>query len=129
MIVAWVINFHYFRLLVVIEEESVKRNKNRTRSERPHPVVNLLRVHALVESVILRLDLLIEQRLAGRRTLVAQVALDTIDRIDSQAVAIRTIADCQLQRGINVALLPVTSDVHVLLTLASVCHTVNQPRV
>jgi hypothetical protein len=78
--------------------------------------------------IVLRLDLLVEQSLPRRTSLVAQ-RRDLVDRIDCQTVPIRSVADGELQWGINVTFLPVSTHKHVVLTLTAICETVNQPRV
>lgn len=80
-----------------------------------------------MERVVLGLDLLVEQLLPRRRTFVAQSG-NVVDGINGQAVAVRTIADSELKRRVNIALLPVSTDEQVLLAFAAVRQTVDNMR-
>lgn len=76
--------------------------------------------------IVLRLDLLVQQSLSCRASLVPN-RLHVINRIDRQTVSIRAIADRQLERRVDVALLPVPAYKQILLALSTVCQAVNEP--
>lgn len=78
--------------------------------------------------VVLRLDLFIKQRLPRRPALITQRS-NVINSINRQTIPIRAIANRQLKRGVDIALLPVSAHQHVLLPLATIRQAVNQPRV
>jgi len=116
-------------LFAIINRETIQADaKEMLNLEGPNPVINLLGIQSLMVGVFLRLDLLVEHRLAGRRTLIAQ-SCDAIDGVNSQAVTVGTVTDGKLEGCIDVTLLPVTGDQEVLLALAAVCETVDQPGV
>lgn len=81
-----------------------------------------------MERVIPRADLLVEQCLSGRGSLITQ-ARYAVDSVNGKAEPISTVADSQLQRSVNVALLTVSDNVQVMLTLALVRQAMDQPRV
>lgn len=78
--------------------------------------------------IVLGLDLLIKQLVSRCRTLVTQAG-NVVKCINRQAIAVSTIPDSQLERSINVALLPVSADEQILLTLAAIRQAVDQPGV
>lgn len=71
----------------------------------------------------------VHEVLAGKGALVAKVVLQAVNSQNSQAVSVGLVTDGKLERGVNVALLLVTTNTHALLSLALVGKTVNQPRV
>lgn len=91
----------------------------------PPPVGRLLRVNALEVGGILRLDLGVKQQLSEGTTLVAQ-KWHIVERRDGETVSIDTIANSQLERCVDVALLAVSRN-NPLGALAVVGHSVNQP--
>jgi len=75
-------------------------------------------------SVVLGVDLMVEQRLAdaGSRNLEAGYS---VDRINCEAEAIRLILDSQFQRRVDVPLFLVTTYVDIVLTSPPICEPVN----
>src|SRR5262249_23431509 len=82
--------------------------------ERPLPIPNLRRIHAELVGVIFTCDLLVQQGLASARPGDAETR-HAVDRVDGQAEAVGLVADGQLQRRIDVALLLVAAHVNVVL--------------
>lgn len=92
----------------------------------PSPVPNMQRINAVLISLSLCLNLQIQQLLSNSGTLVVQ-AWNTINCIHGQAVSISLVANSQLKRSVNVALLLVSTNVNVGLTGSFVGETVNEP--
>jgi len=97
--------------------------------ERPLPVDVVIGVLSRLVSMAGRSGPSVQEVLAGKGTLVAKVILQAVDGENSQAVSVGLVADSKLERGVNVALLLVTTNAHALLSLALVGKTVDQPRV
>src|SRR5260370_16504361 len=86
-----------------------------TRSlEGPLPIRDVQRIHAELPGVVFTCDLLVEQRLAGARPGNAEPR-HTVDCVDGQAEAVGLVANGQLQRRIDVALLLVAAHVNVVV--------------
>lgn len=79
-------------------------------------------------SIILCLNLLIQQLFPRCTTFIAQ-SRDMINRINRKAVPIRTVPDRQLERRINVALLPVSAHEQIVLALTAICQAMHEPGV
>lgn len=89
----------------------------------------MLRIQPRLVSIIHAANPLIQQSLPRRRTLVAQSLGQSVNRQHGQTIPITLVANRQLQRSIDIALLLVPSDVHVLLSGAVVGQTVDEPGV
>lgn len=76
-----------------------------------------LRIHASLVAKCLAFHLLVLELLARACSRVAEM-LHMVDGEDGKTEAVCFVANRELQRGVNVALLLVTSNVHVLLTRA-----------
>jgi hypothetical protein len=72
--------------------------------ERPLPIRDLWRIYAELPGVIFTRDLLVEQDLASARSDDAETR-HAVDRVDGQSEAVGLVANGQLQRRIDVALL------------------------
>jgi len=79
-----------------------------------------------MESVILAPDLFVQQLLPSHGTLVA-MARQTVDSVDRKTEPIGLVADSKLKRSIDVTLLLVATDMEIVLALAAVSETVNEP--
>lgn len=58
-------------------------------------------------------DLLLQQRLPGRRTSITQYPLQAIQRVHGETIPIRLVPNRQLERRVDVTLLAVSANVHV----------------
>lgn len=99
---------------------------------RPRPVRPLLGIHASGISEVLPFNLLILQLLPRTRALVAErlaISRDTVNRQDGDAEAIRLVANSELKRRVDVALLLIAAHVHEVLARAAVGQAVDQPGV
>lgn len=91
-----------------------------------------LRIHPRAIRKILPLNLLILKILPRARALVPErLALlgDLINRQDRDAEAVGLVADGELERRVDVALLLVAADVHEVLAWATIGQTVDEPGV
>jgi len=77
-------------------------------------------------SIILRLNLLVQQMLSNRRPLIAQMR-HIINSIHSQTEPISAIPDREFEWCVDIALLSVSADVNVVLTFALVCQAMDEP--
>src|SRR5690349_19836101 len=82
--------------------------------ERPLPIGNLRRIHAELPGVVLTCDLLVEQGLASARSGDVET-WHAVDRVDCEAEAVGLIANRQLQRRIDIALLLIAAYVYMVL--------------
>jgi hypothetical protein len=98
-------------------------------SKRPSPIRKLLHVHPGLVHMILSPDTHLEQLLPRPSATVAQLVLHVVDSQDSEREAVGLIADGQLERGVDVALLLVAADVQQLLARAVVGQAVHEPGV
>lgn len=94
----------------------------------PRPVCQILWVHAPLKGLVSRLNLGIQHGLPGSRTAVVQLR-HAVDGVNGQAEAVRLVANGQLQRGVDVALLLVAPDVNVLAARTLVRQAVDHPGV
>src|SRR6266542_7066016 len=94
----------------------------------PLPVGVLGPIQAELISILFASDLLVHQRLANAGAFDAETG-HPINGVDGEAKAISLIADGQLQRRVDVALLLITAHVDVVLSWPAVGEAVYQPRV
>jgi hypothetical protein len=79
--------------------------------------------------MILSSDALLDELLPSTRAAVAKLVLHVVNRQDSEGEAVGLVADGELERGVDVALLLVAADVQQLLARAVVSEAVHEPRV
>src|SRR5271163_1475509 len=95
-------------------------------SEWPFPGRDVGPVDAVLVRVLLARNLLVGKLLANTGGGGAQAG-DAVDGVHGQGEPVRLVADGQLQRRVDVALLLVAAHVEVVLTRPAVCQPVDQP--
>src|SRR5271166_6376378 len=96
--------------------------------ERPVPVRDVRPIYAEPISMLFARDPLVGQFIAEAGRADAHAG-DAVDGVDGQAEAVGLVADGQLQRRVDIALLLVAAHVDVVLTRPAVSEAVDQPGV
>src|SRR5271167_176944 len=95
---------------------------------RPLPVRDVWSIHAEFISVVFACDLLVAQGLANAGPRDAETG-HPVDGVNGQAEPVGLVANGQLQRRVDVALLLVTAHMDVALAGPAVREPVDQPRI
>jgi hypothetical protein len=98
-------------------------------SEWPSPVRELLNIQASLINVVLSHESLIDKLLTSARTLVPKPVAQIVNSQDCQRETISLVPNRKFQRGVDVTLLFISTDMEEVLTRTVVSQTVHQPRV